>query len=387
MEDPNLIATLIPVDKRKLAENAFCLENNKKRYLPPTRGIEEGPTISSREATPAQEQPNDDHCKYDSTHRLQLSFDKAPKDSSKGYSFGTNSQSCDVLLGDRGAQGISGLHFSITFDDTIDDKKHLILRDSSTNGTVVSYSGQAEDEMRRHFTWILDLEKEDGGWEIDVSVRGLGFKVELPSHKTCKAEYDKRVDDFLKDSRTALPPLDVLGIDSHTTTAQPSQSLTPRQLPIYIRERKLGSGSFGGVHKVIDVSTGATYARKEFYEPQWGKGRERKRQQKEDWLNQVRREIRIMRENPHVSMVIRVDWRESDRQAGKYRSGRRFPRRPCALSGDAIPSSRKPRGSAQRKPHCCRRNHRDIFPGSQCASIPTSTWRGTSRLEAGEYPC
>ena len=59
--------------------------------------------------------------------------------------------------------------------------------------------------------------------------------------------------------------------------------------------------------KVIDVSIDAIYARKEFYEPQWGKGKERRRQQKEDWLNRVRKEIRIMRENPHVSLTNRVD--------------------------------------------------------------------------------
>jgi len=386
MEDPNLIATLIPADKEKLTENAFCLENNEKRYLPPTRGIAEGPSISSREPTPAQEEPIDDYCKYDSTHRLQLTFDKAPKDASKGYSFGTNSKSCDVVLGSRGARGISGLHFCITFDVTFNGEKHLILRDSSTNGMAVSYSGQAREEVRHHFTWILDLKKEEEKWDVEVHIRGLRFKVELASHKTCQAEYDKEVDEFLKDSRTALPPLDVLGIDSHTTTAQPSQPLTPRQLHIYIRERKLGSGSFGGVDKVIDVSTGALYARKEFYEPQWRNGKERKREQKEDWLKGIRREIRIMRENPHVSMITHVDWMESDRHEGKHRSGRGFPRGPCALSGDAISSSRKSGGSAQRKPHCCGRNHRYLFPGSQRAPIPTSTWRGTSRLEAGEYP-
>lgn len=102
MEDSNLIATLIPVDQWKLAENAFCLKQNAGRYLPPTQGIEEGPTISSREATPAQEQPDDDHCKYESTHRLQLTFDKKSKDPTKGYSFGTNSKICDVLLGALG---------------------------------------------------------------------------------------------------------------------------------------------------------------------------------------------------------------------------------------------------------------------------------------------
>lgn len=367
MEDPNLIATLIPTDDYKLTENAFCLKENKGRYLPPTRGIEEGPTISSREATPAQEQPSNDHCKYDTTHRLQLTFDEELKDSTKGFVFGTNPQVCDVLLGPRGARGISGLHFCITFDDTIDDEKHLILRDSSTNGTAVSYSGQAEEEVRHHFTWILDLKKEEGKWEVQVYARGLSFKVELASHKTCEAKYDEKIEEFLKDSRAALPPLDVLGIDSHSTTAQPSQPLTPRQLPIYIRERNLGSGSFGGVDKVIDVSTGAMYARKEFYEPQWGKGKERRRQQKEDWLKQIRREIRIMRENPHVSIITRVDWMESDRQEGKHRSGRGFPRGPSALSGDALPSSRKSGGSAQRKPHCCGRNHRPVFPGPQRA--------------------
>ncbi|KAF7502515.1 hypothetical protein GJ744_005636 [Endocarpon pusillum] len=117
MGDPNLIATLIPTDDCKLAENAFGLEHNKKSYLPPTRGIQEGPTISSREATPAHEELVDDSCKYDSTHRLQLTFDeeKQPNDNIRGFAFGTDPQRCDVLLGPRGAYLISGLHFCITF--------------------------------------------------------------------------------------------------------------------------------------------------------------------------------------------------------------------------------------------------------------------------------
>ncbi|KAA6413300.1 MAG: AGC kinase [Lasallia pustulata] len=307
MEDPNLIATLIPVDNKKRAENAFCHKDNEIRYLPPTHGIPEGPTISTREATPAQEQSNDDHREYDSTHRLQLTFDKKPKDPTKGYCFGTNLQKCDVLLGDRGAHGISGLHFYITFDDIFDDGKHLILRDKSTNGTAVSYSGQASKEVRHDFTWILDLKREEGKWEVEVHVQGLEFKVELASHETCQAKYNEKVEDFLIYSRTAPPPLDGLELDSHRTTAQP---LTPRQYPIYIRERGLGRGSFGGVDKVINVSTGAIDARKEFYEPQWAKGKERRKQQREDWLNQVRREIRIMKDNPHENIVQVVEFRE-----------------------------------------------------------------------------
>ena len=173
--------------------------------------------------------PNNDYYdEYDSTHRLQLTFDKKLKDFTKGYSFGTDWKSCNVVLGLRGAYQISGLYFYITFDITIDSERHLILRDSSTNGTAVSYSGQAKDKVRYHFTWILDLKKKEGKWEVEVHIRGLRFKVEVASHKTYKADYNKNLEEFLKDSYTALPPLDVLGIDSHITTVQPSQPLTPR---------------------------------------------------------------------------------------------------------------------------------------------------------------
>ncbi|KAL9029909.1 MAG: hypothetical protein Q9196_001912 [Gyalolechia fulgens] len=305
MENPDLIATLIPVDKEKRAENAFCLDKNKDLYLPPTRGISGGPTISSREATPAGDRPDNDHCQYDSTHRLQLTFDQVPKDPSKGYSFGTDAQRCDVVLRNRGTYGISGLQFCITFDDTIDHKTHLVLKDSSTNGTAVGYSDQAKYEVRRHFTWILDLSKEGGEWEFVVHARGLSFKVELASHQTCKAEYEEKLTSFLKRSSTALPPVDRLGIDSYTTTAQPSQASTPKQLPVYISERELGRGSFGRVDKVIDVSTGARYARKEFFEPRWVKNEQRRRERKEQWLDQVRREIRIMKENSHALDALR----------------------------------------------------------------------------------
>lgn len=96
MEDPNLIATLIPVDDH--AEYAFRHEHNEKRYLPPTRGFEEGPA------------------KYEQKQRLRLTFDQKPKDPIGGYAFGTDQKKCDVLLAPRGVRGTTGVHFHITFD-------------------------------------------------------------------------------------------------------------------------------------------------------------------------------------------------------------------------------------------------------------------------------
>jgi len=72
MEDPNLIATLIPVDLWELAKNVFCLPSNIARYLPPTKGIAEAPTILSREAIPARQELNENN--YDSTHHIQMTF-------------------------------------------------------------------------------------------------------------------------------------------------------------------------------------------------------------------------------------------------------------------------------------------------------------------------
>lgn len=313
MENSNLIATLIPVGD--LTKHVFSYPKNKKRCLPPTRGIDEGLASSSREPTPAYERQND----YEDSHRIQLNFDTPPKDPTKGYAFGTDEQKCDVFLGPRSIRGTSGIHFYITFD-VIDKDRHIVLRDSSTKGSAVSYNGQAEKEVRHHFTWILNLAKneEEGGevgkWEIEVHVRGLRFKVELANHRTCQADYNKNVGKFLDHSQNADPLLDGLSIDSYTTEVAPSQSRTPGQRPIYIHEWKLGKGSYGQVDRVVDVSTGAVYARKKFFKPSWDKDNERKSRQREEWLEKIRREIRIMMQHPHVRTTIQANETDADRR-------------------------------------------------------------------------
>ena len=97
------------------------------------------------------------------------------------------------------------------------------------------------------------------------------FRVELASHRTCEAEYEKNVGKFLEYSQTADPFLGGLSIDSYTTEVAPGQSRTPGQRPIYIHVEPLGKGAFGQVDKVIDVSTGAIYAHKTFHESPWAR--------------------------------------------------------------------------------------------------------------------
>ena len=159
--------------------------------------------------------------------------------------------------------------------------------------------------MRHHFTWILDLPKDKGedgrkkNWTTGVHVRELTFEVKLASHQTCEDDYIENMDQFLILSRTSDPPLSGLSIDNCTTEVAPSQSRTPGQRPVYISESFLGEGTFGRVDRVVDASTAAIYARKIFREPSNATGKEHRRK---EWLGKIRRETRIMREHPHVSI-------------------------------------------------------------------------------------
>ncbi|KAI9670781.1 MAG: hypothetical protein M1817_003892 [Caeruleum heppii] len=303
MEDPNLIATLIPSDDIGAAKFAFKHPQNRPRYLAPTRLIPECPTISSREATPAQDHPGvgagEGGGEYNSSHRILLRFKDGIhlKSPTNGITFGSNVDKCDVFLGPRGTGGYSGMHFCITFDDA----GNVYLKDSSTWGTVVSYSGQANEQIRRHFTWRLSHPKKAGKWDVRVGVpdsNGLGFKIELATHKTCEDEYVHNVHQFLADGRNAAPPINALGIDSHETTAPPSRCRSPKQRPIYLRDDELGRGAFGSVYKIIDASTGFVFAGKYFHRPNSrGAG----------WLEDIRREIRIMTSVRHDHLVHALD--------------------------------------------------------------------------------
>ena len=152
MKNFNFIATLILADKKKLTKNTFCHDHNKNRYLSLIQRIAKNFTISSRKAIFVKKMLDDDHDKYDFTHRFQLIFDQNSKNFIKKYFFDINSQICDILLKQKNSRDINRLHFCIIFVDIIDDKqKHFILKNSSINKMIVDYSDQTTKKMRYHF--------------------------------------------------------------------------------------------------------------------------------------------------------------------------------------------------------------------------------------------
>ena len=256
MDDPNIILNLkaISTDAKKV----FKDDKNADRFI----SSEEAPAIEniddcSRETTPF------DQKQELSKPRIQLTFNKGPKQIERGFTFGKNLRTCDVYTGEK---FISALHFSITFDR----QGRLVLRDSSSNGTWVTYNGQGTDRPRRNFTWILFPEFQPIHVRIgDPHTDGFLVELELLSHETCEAEYQAKIASYLEESPEANAALSLLDIASQHSTAAPSATLSPRQRPQYYKTRVIGEGEFGVVRETVDVSTGLVFAAKEFHRGNW----------------------------------------------------------------------------------------------------------------------
>ena len=352
VNDPRLIVTLEAVSPT--AERAWNRPQNQYRCLPASESIAD---ISSRESTPAVYQPKS---------QVQLAFDNKPKDLEKGFVFGSDPRICDVFLGERGA-GFSGQQFCITFNE----RGEVIFKNMSRKKAQVDYKG--EDPSRRNqFTWILFDTYEN----IKITIgekEDLIFKVEWPKNrKYCRAEYEAHRDAYFEERRNAFPPLSQLDMETQQTTAMltaqhsPGQE-PPGQEPIYLLEEELGRGSFGTVHKAVDVSTGDVHAAKKFNRGDWKK------------------EVDILMSLSHVSRIVdlMIDPCLTFRK-GAYREIREVLGGAETSAGDGI--------SASWKLSLPRFHHRRRDPptslsrtsGSRLPAFPFSA-SGASRHQAGKH--
>ncbi|TAQ83032.1 hypothetical protein B7494_g8644, partial [Chlorociboria aeruginascens] len=208
----------------------------------------------------------EDTVRYDtrSGPELQLTFNPSP--AGQGWVFGTH-ESCDIVLPKLPL--ISRFHCSITFDI----QGQVILRDFSSHGTILTYSGQGgeirktifpEDGEPLYFTWILSgpmsQEKHEN---IVINIQSIKFHIILPKHDVKSLLYRKNVDHFLDRANASV--IGAPGIQTTSTAAQKSVAQTTcsqRQPRIYIKEEEIGSGAFSRVYRVWDASTGYSYAGK-----------------------------------------------------------------------------------------------------------------------------
>lgn len=306
LDGAHLIATLIPSDDKERARTAFLLPENKERHQGPTGLSQTGPVLSSHQTTPEDTNATDE-VPFGLPHRLRLRWIDGRKIPAKGITFGSDPNICDVLLTYPGITGISGLHFFITFDR----EGHLYLRDESSHGMAVSYDGQAKAQVRRHFTWRLDLRKSNGRmWSPEVHVpshRGLSFKIRLPMRHQ---DYLTRVSRFLEkggDPSASLGGLDIL----NPGTQPPRLDSHLSQRVVFVHGDRLGGGGFSSVYRLIDSSNGFVYVGKYFHQS--------KGQHRLVWLETIRRQVQIMKNISHVSKSVNSAMRSTNSLKGTRR--------------------------------------------------------------------
>jgi len=174
-EQPNLLLTIWPLDL--LAEDALKDKHNASRYQ--CTNMEEREV---RETTPA---PFAVGARMDA--HLNLTFDNPPKSFIKGWVFGSEPRTCDVVLGKWGF-GVSREHFCIS----IDDHGQAVFQDTSTNGTTVVYTANQKDQedLRHNVSCIIFPEYP---FRLRVLLDNLVLEVRLAPHIICDTEFRQQL--------------------------------------------------------------------------------------------------------------------------------------------------------------------------------------------------
>lgn len=302
MED--LIACLYPYSDAGQPDPArTAVDLNLSRKVPAQLQRPKLRDRGSRESTPPLEDNNDKEMNEEPApwryeNGIQLKFSYGPK-SGPGFVFGTSPSGCDVVLPNTCDNLISRRHCYLNFDA----HNRLILRDTSTRGTAVTYDGKGRDR-RRNFTWILGGDKFLD--EITTIViefhQTLKLQIIVQKDRGLPPLYINNIDRFPKAKGAAIDELttSILGriaIQSEQPTAVESRARTPgpNQNSIYIDAGEpLGEGSYAFVKRVWNVSTGLVYVSKEskpleFKQEEWG------------------REIKLLKNLSHVSHLI-IPW-------------------------------------------------------------------------------
>ena len=301
MDDLDIIAILTPAHdyRGRNAEIAFGQRHNAARYHEGTEGsIATEQADDSRDPTPAPTPPL-----VERSGCLVLRFSDFLINAAEGVLFGKHEHSCDILIHCRGVRGVSGRHFAIVVKE---DSSWYLEDFFSTHGTAVSYDGKTAHHKRKHERWIIaHPSKSDKQWnELIVCAGDVAFEIDFPNQAAGYPTYQANLEAFIRKSREALPGLGVLGLDSHDSTATPSQVATPdpSRHPIYVEYEEVGRGAFAKVVKVMSNRDGIFYAMKKFFRPSEGRvenGRKRRRDS-DAWLEKKRKEADIMRNSAHV---------------------------------------------------------------------------------------
>ena len=271
-----VVVSLVALNER--TRRAWAHKHNERYYVGPSfKGFQERPG-TSRQST-----PSDHGYLEDDEAELRLSFNKRPKDITKGWMFGRDRNLCDLYCGET--DDIDGYNIGRqTFFITISKQGNVILTNLREKIVMTVGYGIQKAGRRREFVWIMF---SDCPGVVVTTANLLKFIVTVTKPCNQTTLYKTLQAQFLKDVEDSMPSIPLPSVANGITTANTSLVTTSNHCPFYYirKDRLLGKGSFGKVYVVVDASTGVEYAGKKFFG------------------GYDRSEPRILATQPHVSRI------------------------------------------------------------------------------------
>lgn len=255
--DSNLIVRLVPLNEK--TRRVWKNPHNASFYVPAShQASEHRQSSSGKTPLPDNNVGQKNKASYPESH-IELMINDFPKDVTKGFVFGSNKDSCDIYCGRKSnAFNISARAFSIT----IDKRGQVLLKNLNPKSWISVQYGDQEPGVRTSFTWILFSACEEG-IIVEVAER-LKFRAIVPRNAMFSEAYREACYEYVTNVESAVAAIPIPTSVNQPVTASPSQMPGAKTGPFYYREKEIGSGFFGKVYLVRDVSTGKEYAGKEY---------------------------------------------------------------------------------------------------------------------------
>ena len=146
---------------------------------------------------------------------FSLSLNPGPKDLSKGFVFGSDPQTCDILLAKDKTSGISGNHFSINVDWRSGNP--LITCLTPDDGTGIHILSLSENLWKLYLRAASKEIEPDTAITVRVS-RRIKLVIHNPSRGRNEFRYNINLQDYLKRCQNAIPNM------SHMKLYDPEQT-------------------------------------------------------------------------------------------------------------------------------------------------------------------
>lgn len=156
--------------------------------------------------------------RFANTH-LALSFDPGPKDLSRGFVFGSDPETCDVLIAKTNISGVSGNHFSINV--AWDSGNPFITCLSSNEGTGIHLWSRSDDIWKVYLRATGEEIEPDTAKTIRIA-GGMRLKVYNPARNGTESVYSRNLRKYFNNCQDAFPEM------RHMRLYDPEQ--TPRMI-------------------------------------------------------------------------------------------------------------------------------------------------------------